>query len=154
MISIRPVEEADLETLFLFESDPIAAEMAVFGQREHDAFIAHWKTILANPDAYARAILVDEAVVGNVGSWSSDGLRYVGYWIGRDWWGRGVGSEGLRLAIGELKERPIWALVVVTNIGSQRVLRRTASSASKSTPRRRAASRSTSTASTEFADIP
>ena len=49
-------------------------------------------------------------------------MRYVGYWIDRDWWGRGVASEGLRLALGEIKESPIWALVVVTNIGSQRVL--------------------------------
>lgn len=122
MITIRPVDEADLETLFRFESDPIAAQMAVFGQREHDVFIAHWKKILANPDAYARAILTDEALVGNVMSWSHEGMRYVGYWIDRDWWGRGVGSEGLRQAIGEIKERPLWALVVVANIGSQRVL--------------------------------
>jgi RimJ/RimL family protein N-acetyltransferase len=49
-------------------------------------------------------------------------LRYVGYWIDRDWWGRGVASEALRLALAEINDRPIWALVVVTNIGSQRVL--------------------------------
>jgi RimJ/RimL family protein N-acetyltransferase len=122
MISIRPVVEEDLEMLFRYESDPVAAEMAVFGSRAHDDFIAHWKKILANPELYARAVLADGAVVGNVGSWSSDGLRYVGYWIDRDWWGRGVASEALRLALGEIKDRPIWALVVVTNVGSQRVL--------------------------------
>ncbi len=126
--------------------------MAVFGQREHDAFIAHWKTILANPDAYARAILVDEAVVGNVMSWSHEGMRYVGYWIDRDWWGKGVGSEGLRQAIGEIKDRPIWALVVVANVGSQRVLEKNGFVPCWATrPHPRTASRNTSTASTERA---
>jgi RimJ/RimL family protein N-acetyltransferase len=122
MITIRPVDEADLETFFRHQSDPIASEMAVFGQRTHDDFIAHWRTILANPELFARAVLDDKALVGNVMSWSSDGMRYVGYWIDRDWWGRGVGTEALRQAVGEIKERPIWALVVVSNIGSQRVL--------------------------------
>jgi RimJ/RimL family protein N-acetyltransferase len=123
MITIRPVDEADFETFYRYQGDPVAAEMAAFGQRrEHDDFIAHWRTILASPDAFARSVLVDEALVGNVMSWSSDDLRYVGYWIDRDWWGRGVGTEALRLAIGEIDERPLWALVVVPNVGSQRVL--------------------------------
>lgn len=124
MITIRPVDEADFETFYRHQSDPVAAEMAVFGQRGHDDFIAHWRTILANPELFARAVLADEVVVGNVMSWSSDGLRYVGYWIDRDWWGRGVASEGLRQSIGEIQDRPLWALVVVSNIGSQRVLQK------------------------------
>lgn len=123
MISIRPVVETDLEAFYEHQIDPDALAMAVFGgAREHDAFIAHWREILADSDAVARTVLVDEDVVGNVGSWSHDGLRYVAYWIDRAWWGQGVGSEALRLLVTEISERPLWAMVVVPNIGSQRVL--------------------------------
>lgn len=123
MISIRPVVEADLETFYEHQIDPDAAAMAVFGgAREHDAFIVHWKGILGRPDGFARAVLVDGAVVGYATSWSDDGRRYVAYWIDRAWWGRGVGSEGLRQLVAEIAERPLWAMVVVANIGSQRVL--------------------------------
>jgi RimJ/RimL family protein N-acetyltransferase len=123
MISIRPVEESDLETLYEHQSDPFAAEMAVFGAREHDAFLEHWRnTILRDREVVARAVTVDWVLAGNLSSWKRDGRRYVGYWIGREFWGRGIGSEGLRLFVAELAERPLYGLVAVTNIGSRRVL--------------------------------
>jgi RimJ/RimL family protein N-acetyltransferase len=126
MISIRPVEKSDLETLSEHQRDPLAVAMAVFGAREHDAFVEHWRnTILADPELVARAVTVDGVLAGNVSSWKRDGLRYVGYWLGREFWGRGIASEGLRLFVAELAERPLYALVVVSNVASQRVLEKT-----------------------------
>jgi RimJ/RimL family protein N-acetyltransferase len=123
MIEIRPVVESDLETFYEHQTEPEATAMAVFGAREHDAFMEHWhKRIFANPDNYARTITVDGQVAGNLLSWSMDGHRYVGYWIGREFWGKGVATTALRAALEEVEERPLYGLVVVTNIGSQRVL--------------------------------
>jgi RimJ/RimL family protein N-acetyltransferase len=125
VISLRPVEESDLETLYEHQTDPVAAEMAVFGGREHDAFIEHWHTkIYPNPENIARAVTIDGVLAGNMLSWKHEGKRYVGYWIGREFWGQGIGSEGLRLLVAEIEERPLYGLVAVSNIGSQRVLQK------------------------------
>ena len=123
MIEIRPVEEGDLKTFYEHQTDPEATAMAVFGAREYDAYMEHWhKRILANPENYARTVTVDGQVAGNMLSWSMDGSRYVGYWIGRDFWDKGVATEGLSQLTREVTERPLYGLVVVTNVGSQRVL--------------------------------
>jgi RimJ/RimL family protein N-acetyltransferase len=122
-IDVRPVVESDLHTFYEHQTDPEAIAMAVFGAREREIFMEHWHSrILANADNYARTITVDGEVAGNLLSWDMDGYRYVGYWIGREFWGRGVATEALTQLTGELTVRPLYALVVVTNIGSQRVL--------------------------------
>ena len=73
--------------------------MAAFGgSRDRASHFEVWTTkIMVNPDGLARTVLVDGAVAGNMLSWSNDGERYVGYWIGRDFWGRGVATEALGL---------------------------------------------------------
>ena len=133
-ISIRPVIEADLETLFEYESDPVAQEMAVFGARDHESFMAHWHKILADEDLVARAVVVDGGLAGNIGSWTHDGKRYVGYWIGRDFWGRGIATEALRALCAEIIERPIYALVADSNVGSKRVLEKAGFAATTDEP--------------------
>lgn len=122
MIEIRPVIEADVETFYLHQADPEASAMAVFASRDRASHFEHWRKIAANPDLLARAVLVGGQVAGNVASWPADGRRLVAYWIGREFWGRGVGTQALRLFVAEIKVRPLFAEVVVTNPGSQRVL--------------------------------
>jgi len=122
-IEVRPVVESDLETFYEHQTDPDATAMAVFGARERDVFMEHWHTrILPNPENYARTVTVDGQVAGNLLSWPMEGQRYVGYWIGREFWGRGVATAGMRALVKEIEERPLIGLVVATNIGSQRVL--------------------------------
>jgi RimJ/RimL family protein N-acetyltransferase len=44
--------------------------------------------------------LEDEGVVGGLGFFTPpDGRLEVGYWIGRDWWGRGLATEALSGAL-------------------------------------------------------
>lgn len=50
------------------------------------------------------------------------GHQEVGYWIGRDFWGRGVGTRALALFLDQMKVRPLHAYVAPHNIGSIRVL--------------------------------
>ena len=96
--------------------------MAAFPTRAPDVFFEHWAKIRADPTNYTRTIVVGGEVVGDIVSWLDDGRRQVGYWIGRDHWGRGSRRAALRLMLEEIDDRPITAHIVPDNIGSQRVV--------------------------------
>ncbi len=79
----------------------------------------HWTTnILGNDTGRKRTILLDGEVVGNMLSWEQSGDTLVGYWIGREYWGRGVASRALALFLVEVDERPLHAYVAAHNAGS------------------------------------
>jgi RimJ/RimL family protein N-acetyltransferase len=121
-VRLRDVTEADLPIFFEHQREPGANQMAAFPARDREAFLAHWRRIMADPAVVVQAILVDEQVAGNVGSWECEGKRLVCYWIGRDWWGRGVASAGLAAFLVRLPVRPLYAHVARHNLGSIRVL--------------------------------
>ncbi|MEV0650632.1 GNAT family N-acetyltransferase [Phytomonospora sp. NPDC050363] len=124
-IRLREVEPADLETFFQHESDVGAARMVGFTSREREPFMTHWNTkVLGNPENFVRAVLVDGELAGNILSWRQDGRRHLGYWFGREFWGRGVAGRGLELFLAELGERPLYAEALETNTGSRRLLER------------------------------
>jgi RimJ/RimL family protein N-acetyltransferase len=89
-----------------------------------DAFLAHWRRNLAEPTVIIRTILVDGAVAGSVLSYETDGEPEVSYWLGRDFWGRGIATSGAGVLSGcEVNpKRPIFARVAKDNLGSRRVL--------------------------------
>ena len=121
---LRNVVEGDLQTFFEHQRDEEATTMAAHSSREWDAFMSHWRlNVLGNPANKARTILVDDRVAGYVASWEQDGRRLVAYWVGREFWGRGVACSALDefLRIHE-HHRPIHALVVLSNARSIRVL--------------------------------
>ena len=124
MITLRPIEEADIEVFYEHQADPAAAAMAAFPTRDRAAHFDHWtKNVVGNPSGVVRTVLVDGAVAGNVVSWMDAELgRLMGYWIGREFWGRGVATTAVRLYLTEVTERPIHAFVALHNVGSQRVL--------------------------------
>ncbi len=122
IVSIRPVEDADLPIFLAHQADPIAAAMAAFPTRAPEAFYEHWAIIRANPTLTTRTILADDVVVGDIGSWVDAGQREVGYWIGREHWGLGYATAALRLLLEEVPDRPIFAHVALDNVGSRRVL--------------------------------
>ncbi len=120
-VRIRPVEDDDLPIFLAHQDDPIAAAMAAFPTRAPDVFYEHWATIRADPTNYTRTIVADDEVVGDIVSWLDHGSRQVGYWIGRDHWGKGFATAALRLMLDEITDRPVTAHIVPANIGSQRV---------------------------------
>lgn len=121
---LRNVLESDLQTFFEHQRDPEANAMAAFSAREWDAFISHWRhKVLEDPASEARTILVDNQVAGYVGSWEQDGRRLVGYWIGREYWGRGVACSAVNEYLSTYEhQRPIYAYVALSNARSIRVL--------------------------------
>ena len=121
-VTLRPVTAEDLPILFAHQADEVAARMASFPSRDRDAFFAHWARILEHPTGVVRSVLADGEVVGNVVSWDADGVRLVGYWIGREHWGRGIATAGLAAFLEVERVRPLHARVAVDNVGSIRVL--------------------------------
>jgi RimJ/RimL family protein N-acetyltransferase len=69
-----------------------------------------------------RTIVADGVVAGNIGCWPQDGQRLLGYWVGREFWGRGVATKAVALLVDEVPIRPLYAHVAVHNVGSIRVL--------------------------------
>jgi RimJ/RimL family protein N-acetyltransferase len=122
-VRLREVEPGDLPIFYRHQLDPDATRMAAFPSRDRAAFDAHWSAnILGNPAAVTRTILVDDQVAGNIGSWPQDGVRLVGYWIGKEHWGKGVATRALGAFLRVVTERPLYAHVAGHNVGSIRVL--------------------------------
>ena len=121
-VTLRAVEPADLPILFEHQRDPAGIAMAGVGGRDRAAFDEHWAKILADDDSLIRTVVAGGEVAGHVLSFERDGRREVGYWIGRDHWGRGVATAALVAFLGEERTRPLHAGVLPANGGSLRVL--------------------------------
>jgi RimJ/RimL family protein N-acetyltransferase len=121
-VTLRETIDADLPTLYEHQTDPEASAMAAFPSRDLPAFIAHQAKIREDPSTLARTIVADGRVVGSIGSWDAEGERDVGYWIGREHWGKGYATAALRAFLDVDRHRPLRAHVVDHNVGSRRVL--------------------------------
>jgi len=119
---LRDVVEEDLDAFYEQQLDPEATAMALFPARDRESFDAHWRRVLADGSVTKKTIVDDGRVAGNVGCWEADGRRYVGYWLGREFWGRGLATAALTELVRGLAERPLYAWVATSNVGSIRVL--------------------------------
>ena len=122
MSILREVTESDLPVLFEQQRDPESVRMSAVPTRNREDFDAHWQRILADDTVRVRAIVSDGRVAGNVLSFDRDGLRLVGYWIGRDFWGHGLATRALAELLEEETRRPLHAHVLTSNVASLRVL--------------------------------
>jgi RimJ/RimL family protein N-acetyltransferase len=121
-VVLREVTQDDLPVFYEHQRHAESNRMAAVAARDRDAFFAHWARNLANPAGIHRTVLADGAVAGNVVSWDGDGERLVGYWIGSDFWGRGIATLALREFLSLDTARPLHARVAGHNAGSRRVL--------------------------------
>ena len=120
---LRKVAASDLDTFFAQQADPQAYELADVPTRDRPAFNVHWTRILSDREVVIRTIEVDDAVAGHILSWRRDDrVRLVGYWLGREFWGRGIASEALAAFLEIVRERPLHATVAHHNPASMRVL--------------------------------
>ena len=94
-VLLRGVARGDLPVLFEHQRDPVSNRVAGVPPRDRDAFAAHWARILADKTFTLKTILFEGRVAGHVMSFERGGGREVGYWIGREHWGRGVATEAL-----------------------------------------------------------
>ena len=94
-VKLREVEQSDLPVFFEQQRDPLANQMAAFPARNRDMFMAHWTKIMQDESILLRTILFEGQVVGNLVSFEISGKREVGYWLGREFWGKGIATQAL-----------------------------------------------------------
>jgi RimJ/RimL family protein N-acetyltransferase len=121
-IQLRDVTQDDLPIFFEHQMDPVANRMAAFTPRNEKEFFARWARILADQAVVKKAILFNGQVAGSVVSFERDGDREVGYWIGREHWGKGIATTALSEFVGHVNVRPLYAHVAKDNVASIRVL--------------------------------
>jgi RimJ/RimL family protein N-acetyltransferase len=119
---LREVVDSDLDAFFEHQREPEANRMAACPARDREAFDAHWRRLLADDSLTKKTIVYEGEVAGNVGCWEQEGRRFVGYWIGREFWGKGLATRALQELTGEVTQRPLHAWVATSNLASIRVL--------------------------------
>jgi RimJ/RimL family protein N-acetyltransferase len=121
-ILLREVAKADLPILYEQQLDPEATAMAAFPSRDREAFMAHSAKIMADPTVIFRTIVYGGQAAGSIFCWETEGNSEVGYWLGREFWGKGIATQALQDFVGMVTTRPLFAHAAKHNIGSKRVL--------------------------------
>jgi RimJ/RimL family protein N-acetyltransferase len=124
-VALREVEEADLGALFEQQRDPAAVRMAAFTSKDPDdrgAFERHWRRVSVAAGFLARTVLADDRVAGSIFRFVEGGRPEVTYWIGREFWGKGVATDALAGFLRLATDRPLYARAAKDNLGSIRVL--------------------------------
>jgi RimJ/RimL family protein N-acetyltransferase len=123
---LRNMVNDDLPIFFEQQLDQEANHMAAFTAKnptDREAFMAHWQRILADEKIIIQTIIFDNQVAGNVLSYEDNGHPEVCYWIGKEYWGRGIATRALTEFLAHNNTiRPIYARVAKDNFGSRRVL--------------------------------
>jgi RimJ/RimL family protein N-acetyltransferase len=117
------------EDLLIFFEQQLNKEsnyMAAFTAKDptnQEAFTTHWHRILADETVILKTIIFDGQVAGSVSSYEDEGKPEVTYWLGKEFWGKGIATWALKEFLAHNnKTRPIYARVAKDNIGSRRVL--------------------------------
>ena len=121
-VQLRDVQETDLPIFFEQQLDPVAIRMAAFPSRNREAFMTHWSKIMMDDSVLLRTILFNGDIAGNIVCFEQLGEREVGYWLGKEYWGKGIASQALIQFLDFIETRPLYAHVAKHNIASRRVL--------------------------------
>ena len=122
LIQLRDAIDTDLPIFYEQQIDPEAIRMAAFPARPRVKFMAHWTKIMTDDSILIKTILFDGNVAGNIVCFDQLGEREVGYWLGKEYWGKGIASQALTQFLDFVKTRPLYAHVAKHNIASKRVL--------------------------------
>lgn len=129
---LRDVEDADLHAFYSYLQDPRAQAMASESAEDGSdpqAFDAYWAKLRRSATAVTRTIALAEdpehGVLGHIEKFEDEERPYVRYWVDREYWGRGIGTNALRRFLDEVvTERPIFARQHRSNEASLVVLKR------------------------------
>jgi len=84
--------------------------------------MAHWAKITQDESIILKTILFEEQVCGHLVSFEISDEREIGYWLGREFWGKGIVTQALAGFLQQVQSRPLYAHVAKHNIASRRVL--------------------------------
>jgi RimJ/RimL family protein N-acetyltransferase len=121
-VVLRNVIDSDLPIFYKQQADPEANRMADFPARDEETFNEHWAKIRRDESVILQTILFNGQVAGNIVSFVMSGETQIGYWLGRNYWGKGIATQALKEFLRLIKTRPLYAHVAKHNIASRRVL--------------------------------
>ena len=124
-VTLRPLEDRDLDAIYEQATDPESIRMAAFTsehQTDRRAFLDRMARLRADTSVSNRVIDVDGALAGTIASFRIDDQLEVTYWVDRAQWGKGIATAALQLLLAETAERPVYARAASDNVGSLRVL--------------------------------
>jgi RimJ/RimL family protein N-acetyltransferase len=124
MITLQAVSVEDIPILFTHQDDPVVRSSGNIPIRERADFFAHWQRLLASDSILKRGIWIDGQLIGSIACFERNGLHEIGYAIARQYWGKGIASEALRLFLLLTTDRPLSARVTKYNYPSLRVLQK------------------------------
>ncbi|HEY5731760.1 MAG TPA: GNAT family N-acetyltransferase [Anaerolineales bacterium] len=123
---LRDVVNDDLPIFFEQQLNKEANYMAAFTAKDptnQEAFTAHWHRILADETVIIKTIIFDGQVAGSVLSYEDEGKPEITYWLGKEYWGKGIATWAVKEFLAYTKKtRLIYARVAKDNLGSRRVL--------------------------------
>lgn len=125
LVTLRKTTKRDPAIFFEQQRDPEARHMAAFvppDPNDRTGFMQHWAKLLADPSITIRTILSGKEVAGHVVCFPMEGHPTIGYWLGREFWGRGIATAALRAFLEVIAVRPVYARVAKDNAASLRVL--------------------------------
>ncbi len=126
-VTLRDTVESDLPTLFIQQQDPEANFMAAFTSRDPSdraAFDTHWHKIMHDDTVINKTILYNGEIAGSIAKFIMFGQPEIGYWIGKEFWGKGIATQALKAFLEIVPIRPIYAAAAKDNPGSLRVLQK------------------------------
>lgn len=121
-IRLRKAKKSDVPLFYGHQADPAHPPFTGIMPRSHDEFFEHWTKILRDPDVLIRTILCDDVIAGFTVSFNRVGFREVGYWLGQEFWGKGIATEAMQQFLPLIDERPLFARTAKKNVASIRVL--------------------------------
>ncbi|MGQ0627413.1 MAG: GNAT family N-acetyltransferase [Phycisphaerales bacterium] len=134
IVRLRPVVHADVPALFEMQLDPESNRLAGTKPRDRATFESVWQKILGSsgtgseppipPDhaVVPRIILEGERTAGVINIFPRDGKDYIGYWLIRGFWSRGIATRAIALILIEFPRRPLFAQISADNTASLRAL--------------------------------
>ncbi len=126
-LELRPTIESDLDRLFSFHIEAEAHFMAAFTEKDpknKSKYMKKWRNLMASETVNIQSILLQGEIIGSVMAYEMDKVTHISYWIGKDYWGKGIATKATSLFLSSFPKRPIYGHAAADNIGSRKVLER------------------------------
>ena len=111
--------------MFQFQTDKEGGYLAAFMPKDPTdkaAYIAKYTKLLSDPTVNNQSIIIDNAIVGSIAKFVTEGDIEITYWIDRKYWGKGIATKALKKLLAIETARPVFGRVAFDNFGSQKVL--------------------------------
>lgn len=124
-VVLREILDSDLDVFFEHQKDPAAVHMAAFTAdhpNDRVAFNEHWHKVRISEAITKMTIVCDGQVVGHILAYELFTKPELSYWVGREFWSKGIGTSALGTFLEIVQIRPLYARAASDNKGSIRVL--------------------------------